>query len=98
MVAVMIDPAPTTPARQRAALRRLIRRHGLRLVAGALGLRPETVARYQLGDAVSARTQATIDRGFCELGDNMSAAIRFVMFEKARELGVGKPKPPKVPK
>lgn len=25
-------------------------------------------------------------------GDNMSAAIRFVMFEKARELGVGKPK------
>ena len=28
-------------------------------------------------------------------GDNMSAAIRFVMFEKARELGVGKPKPRK---
>lgn len=25
-------------------------------------------------------------------GDNMSAAIRFVMFEKARELGVAKPK------
>lgn len=25
-------------------------------------------------------------------GDNMSAAIRFVMFEKARDLGVAKPK------
>lgn len=31
-------------------------------------------------------------------GDNMSAAIRFVMFEKARELGLGKPKPRKAPK
>lgn len=35
-------------------------------------------------------------------GDNMSAAIRFVMFEKARELELGepvarKPKPRKVP-
>lgn len=26
-------------------------------------------------------------------GDNMSAAIRFVMFEKARELGLEKPPP-----
>ena len=28
-------------------------------------------------------------------GDNMSAAIRFVMFEKARELGLMKAKPRK---
>lgn len=31
-------------------------------------------------------------------GENMSAAIRFVMFEKARELGLTKPKPRKAPK
>jgi hypothetical protein len=31
-------------------------------------------------------------------GDNMSAAIRFVMFEKARDLGVAKPKPRRAPK
>jgi len=31
-------------------------------------------------------------------GENMSAAIRFVMFEKARELGVPKPKPRRAPK
>lgn len=31
-------------------------------------------------------------------GDNMSAAIRFVMFEKARELGVQQTKARKSPK
>jgi hypothetical protein len=31
-------------------------------------------------------------------GDNMSAAIRFVMFEKARALGLGQPKARKASK
>lgn len=63
--------AITQPAKQRAALKRLIRARGLKLVAAALGMSPATVALYQSGEKPKADNQRRIDRAFAELGDDL---------------------------
>ena len=59
------------PARQRLALKRLVRRRGLKIVAATLGIEPSTIAVYIAGQRPSSANQRRIDRAFSELGADL---------------------------
>src|SRR4051812_34148637 len=52
--------------RQRTTLRILIKNHGLRIVAAAIGIDPATLARFQAGQRLARRTQAAVDRALAQ--------------------------------
>lgn len=54
--------------RIRAQLRRLVRRHGLRLVAEVFGMSPGNVARLVAGERCQEGTRRAIEFAFEELG------------------------------
>ena len=61
--------------KQRAALRRLIRTNGLKLVAATLGFELGTVARYVAGENPSPRNLRSIELAFSELGPDLAAKL-----------------------
>lgn len=57
---------------RRPTLRRLIRANGLKVIAGAIGLDPGTLAKYQAGENGSGRTRSAIERAFAQLGPSLA--------------------------